>query len=66
MEYMQANWYLNPNHKAKHIMVGMEDEFQSPPSIQPFIILLMTHWTGWDAVNCLNQSAPTQSEFKKF
>ena len=33
--------------------------------LQPFIILIMTHWKGWDAVNCLNQSAPTQSEFEK-
>ena len=33
--------------------------------LQPFIILIMTHWKGWNAVNCLNQSAPTQSGFEK-
>eukprot|EP00956_Cyclotella_meneghiniana_P020028 scaffold34903_cov37-Cyclotella_meneghiniana.AAC.1 len=33
--------------------------------LQPFIILIMTHSKGWDAVNCLNQSAPTQSGFEK-
>ena len=30
-----------------------------------FIILIMRHWEGWDAVNCLNQSKITQSWCQK-
>ena len=33
---------------------------------EPFIILMMRHWKGWDAVNCLNQSKLTQSWRKKW
>ena len=33
---------------------------------KPSIIPLMRHWKGWDAVNCPNQSAYTQSGFEKW
>ena len=33
---------------------------------KPFIILVMTHWNGWDAVNSLNQSKITQSWCEKW
>ena len=33
---------------------------------QPFIILTLRHWKGWDAVNCPNKSAVTQSWCQKW
>ena len=34
--------------------------------LQRFIILVIAHWKGWDAVNCLNQSVHTQSGSEKW
>ena len=33
---------------------------------KPFIILIMRHWNGWDAVNGLNQSKVTPSWCEKW
>ena len=33
---------------------------------QPFIILMVRHWNGWDAMNFLNQSINTQSWYEKW
>ena len=33
--------------------------------LQPFIMLTVTHWKGWNAVNCLIQSVHTQSGCEK-
>eukprot|EP00956_Cyclotella_meneghiniana_P026446 scaffold57172_cov34-Cyclotella_meneghiniana.AAC.1 len=52
-------------HKSRAVVTVVDDEF-SLHLLQPFIILIVTHWKGWDAVNCLNQSAPTQSGFEKY
>ena len=34
--------------------------------VQPFIILIMRYWKGWDAVNCPNQSKHTESWGEKW
>ena len=34
--------------------------------LQPFIILIIRYWKGWDAVNCPNQSKLTQSWCQKW